>query len=243
MRINKLLGAVVLSLAITGVPAAAVAAERTEGDKFANNYGYGNDAGDRFAGRTPQELSTHRALASLHRHHKLVIENQRTEGDKFANNYGYGTPSETVAAVERTEGDKFANNYGYGTPSDLLVDRGQRADAARWQAQADAYLAGRVADVSTAVERTEGDKFANNYGFGADDDMVVDRGQRADAARWQAQADAYLAGRVAEAATPPSAPTDTELPWTAIALSGSLMVLLAGAAVAMVRHQQPRSMI
>jgi hypothetical protein len=266
MRINKLLGAVVLSLAITGVPAAAVAAERTEGDKFANNYGYGNDAGDRFAGRTPQELSTHRALASLHRHHELVIENQRTEGDKFANNYGYGTPSETVAAVERTEGDKFANNYGYGTPSetvaavertegdkfannygygtpsDLLVDRGQRADAARWQAQADASLAGRVADVSTAVERTEGDKFANNYGFGADDDMVVDRGQMADAARWQAQADAYLAGQVADVSTP-SAPADPGLPWAAIALSGSLMALLAGATIVIVRHQQPRSII
>src|SRR5918996_1072365 len=163
MRINKLLGAVVLSLAITDVPAAAVAAERTEGDKFANNY-------------------------------------------------GFGTPSETVAAVERTEGDKFANNYGYGTPSDLLVDRGQRADAARWQAQADAYLAGRVADVSTAVERTEGDKFANNYGFGADDDMVVNRGQRADAARWQAQADAHLAGQLADVSTP-SAPADPGLPW------------------------------
>ncbi|HZA19522.1 MAG TPA: hypothetical protein VE889_01610, partial [Actinomycetota bacterium] len=101
MRINKLLGAVVLSLAITGVPAAAVAAERTEGDKFANDYGYG----------TPSET---------------VAAAERTEGDKFANNYGYGTPSETIAAVERTESDKFANNYGYGTPSDLLVDRGQR---------------------------------------------------------------------------------------------------------------------
>jgi hypothetical protein len=190
MRISKLLGAMVLSLAITGVPAAAVAAEWTEGERFANNYGYGNDSEDQLTGRTPQELSTHRALARLHRYHVLVIENQRTEGEKFANNYGFGTSSETVAAVERTEGEKFANNYGFGTA----------------------------------------------------DEIVVDRGQRADAARWQAQADAFQAGRVAAASTPPSAPVDPGLPWTAIALSGSLMVLLGGATMAIVRHQ-PRSTV
>jgi hypothetical protein len=166
MRISKLLGAMVLSLAITGVPAAAVAAEWTEGERFANNYGYGNDSEDQLTGRTPQELSTHRALARLHRNHVLVIENQRTEGEKFANNYGFGTA----------------------------------------------------------------------------DEIVVDRGQRADAARWQAQADAFQAGRVAAASTPPSAPVDPGLPWTAIALSGSLMVLLGGATMAIVRHQ-PRSTV
>ena len=164
MRISRLLGAMVLSLAITGVPAAAVATERTEGEKFANNYGY-EDAADQLTGRTPQELSTQRALARLHRHHMLVIENQRTEGEKFANNYGYGPT----------------------------------------------------------------------------DEIVVDRGLRADAARWQARADALQEGRVA-ASTPPSAPVDAGLPWEAIALSGSLMVLLAGATMAIVRHQ-PRSTV
>ena len=236
MRISRLLGAMVLSLAITGVPAAAVATERTEGEKFANNYGY-EDAADQLTGRTPQELSTQRALARLHRHHMLVIENQRTEGEKFANNYGYGPTDE------------------------IVVDRGLRADATRWQAQADALQAGRVAAVErtegekfannygfgtttdevAAAERTEGEKFANNYGYGPTDEIVVDRGLRADAARWQARADALQEGRVA-ASTPPSAPVDAGLPWEAIALSGSLMVLLAGATMAIVRHQ-PRSTV
>jgi hypothetical protein len=237
MSINKLLGLVVLSLAITGVPAAAVAVERTEGEKFANNYGYGNDVQDPRAGRTPQELSTHRALAKLHRNQQLTIDNQRTEGDKYANNYGFGTPSESVAAVERTEGEKFANNYGYGTAGDLVVDRGQRADAARWQAQADAFQAGRVA----AVERTEGEKFANNYGFGTTGELVLDRGQMADLARWQAQADAHLAGGIGVVSTESPAP-QPEIPWAAIALSSSLMLLLAGATMAIVRHQ-PRSTV
>jgi hypothetical protein len=112
--------------------------ERTEGEKFANNYGYGNVDHASLSGRTPQELSTQRALAALYPSHEVAIANERTEGEKFANNYGFGNAGETVAAVERTEGEKFANNYGFGTAGETVA----------------------------AVERTEGEKFANNYGFG-----------------------------------------------------------------------------
>jgi hypothetical protein len=91
--------------------------ERTEGEKYANDYGYGNADEDVLsAGRTPQERSTHLALARLHRLHVLEMSSERTEGEKYANNYGYGNADNTV------------------------VDRGRKADAARWQAQADAYL-------------------------------------------------------------------------------------------------------
>jgi hypothetical protein len=62
------------------------------------------------------------------------------------------------------------------------VERGRAGDSARWQAQADAYLAQQQA---------------------------VERGRAADSARWQAQADAYLAqqqaverGRAADTASP-----------------------------------------
>jgi hypothetical protein len=96
--------------------------ERTEGEKFANNYGYGNVDHASLSGRTPQELSTQRALAALYRSHEIAIANERTEGEKFANNYGFGNAGETVAAVERTEGEKFANNYGFGTAGADLDD-------------------------------------------------------------------------------------------------------------------------
>jgi hypothetical protein len=112
--------------------------ERTEGERFANNYGYGNVDHDPLAGRTPQELSTHKALARLARSHEIAVASERTEGERFANNYGFGTPSQAVASVERTEGERFANNYGFGTPSQVAV----------------------------ANERTEGEKFANSYGYG-----------------------------------------------------------------------------
>jgi hypothetical protein len=96
--------------------------ERTEGEKFANNYGYGNVDHASLSGRTPQELSTQRALAALYPSHEVAIANERTEGEKFANNYGFGNAGETVAAVERTEGEKFANNYGFGTAGADLDD-------------------------------------------------------------------------------------------------------------------------
>ena len=103
--------------------------ERTEGEKFANNYSYGNVDHASLSGRTPQELSTQRALAALYRSHEIAIANERTEGEKLANNYGFGTAGETVAAVERTEGEKFANNYGFGTAGADLDD-GRVATAA-----------------------------------------------------------------------------------------------------------------
>jgi hypothetical protein len=210
MRITKLFGVVVLAVVLGAIPAIGFAAERTEGEKYGNNYGYGVPEEDSLEGRTRQELSTHWALARLPRRHQAV-DHQRTEGEKFAQNYGFGAveSNPVVASVERTEGDKFANNYGYGPVEPLVA----------------------------SVERTEGDKFANNYGFGTTGELVLDRGQLADASRWQAQANAHLAGEIGVVSTESPAP-EPELPWGAIALSGSLMVLLAGATVAIARHQR-----
>lgn len=129
-KIRRLLSAGTLAaVAMIAVPSAAFArqvggtelevqsAERTEGEKYANNYGFGtSDEVKWSAGRTPEEISTHRALAELHRRNELAIASQRTEGEKYANNYGFGTPDKAV------------------------LNRAQLADARRLQAAANAHI-------------------------------------------------------------------------------------------------------
>ena len=81
---------------------------------------------------------------------------------------------------------------GYGTYSITRdeLDRGQIADAARWQGQANAYLKyqaalarGRAADAARLQAQ------ANAYLSG---ERGLTRGQLADAARLQAQGDAFI---------------------------------------------------
>jgi hypothetical protein len=171
----------------TDVPVSA--GERTEGEKFADNYGYGSPDRDVLTGRTPQELSTQKALARLHHRQEIAVANQRTEGEKFANNYGFGRINR-IAAVERTEGEKFANNYGYGR-----VDSGF----------------GRV-DRLAALERAEGERIAS-----------------AEATRTTVDS--------------PTALPNPGSSWETTAITASLIVLLAGAAVMILRRRHPSSAV
>jgi hypothetical protein len=107
-----------------------------------------------------------------------------------------GPTGKAVSAQEWTEAEK----YGFGETGDEVDDRRLVADAARWQGQADAFVA-RQKTIEGAKHANAGDSVAsraenfvnNDYGFGDAGDQVDDRRLMADAARWQGQADAFVA--------------------------------------------------
>jgi hypothetical protein len=157
-RIRRLLAAgTVATVAMIAVAGAAFARpdrgtasdnvrpqERTEGEKYANDYGFGNSDEDLWsAGRTRQEISTHLAFARLNHSHELAVSSQRTEGEKYA------------------------NNYGFGNLDGAVVDRGREADAARLQAYADAHVRRRMAPAEEFVSDLYGFRMAQE-GIGAD---------------------------------------------------------------------------
>jgi hypothetical protein len=85
-----------------------------------------------------------------------------------------------------------AGLVAYHASPDPLV-RGQAADGARWQAQADAYLTQRQAlERSQAADGARWQAQADAY---LTQRQALERSQAADGARWQAQADAYLTER------------------------------------------------
>jgi hypothetical protein len=166
--------------------------ERTEGEKFANNYGYGITDREATLGRTPQELRIQRALESLARSRQAVFD-QRTEGEKFANNYGYGSPIDRIAGVAATR-----------------IDRLARVESTH-------------ADRLAGIEATGAERFASNhFRFGPD-------------------------SRGASVATVPSeSPVVLPEPgtsWESMAITASLVVLLGGTALLIVRRRHPSSAV
>jgi hypothetical protein len=170
---------------------------------------------------------------------------ERTEGERFAQNYGFGSSEETVVAVERTVRVKYANN----------VDRdGRLADAARLQVQADFYMAlPRHPDVGlaqrtteelshqkalarlsltreqpkVAIERTEGEKYAQSYGYTSADLGI-------------AGIEPTESGKVASASS--EIPANDGVPWDSIAVWTALIVL-AGAVTVLDVRRHPRASI
>jgi hypothetical protein len=206
-RIRRLLAAgTVATVAMIAVAGAAFARpdggtvsdnvtplERTEGEKYANDYGFGNSDEDLWtSGRTPEEISTHLALARLNHIHELEVSSQRTEGEKYA------------------------NNYGFGDLDGAVVDRGRKADAARWQSLADAQLRRRM---------DPADEFVSDlYGFRMAQEGIVSGGSEA-----------------ASVSTEPSS-VDGLQGGQIVTLTVSL-VLLAGIGVVIVRNQRSRTAI
>jgi cell wall-associated NlpC family hydrolase len=115
---------------------------------------------------------------------KPVSAQEWTEAEK----YGFGDAGDSVAS----RAEEFVNNYyGFGDAGDQVDDRRLVADAARWQGQADAFVARQKTIDDSVASRAE--EFVNNYyGFGDADDQIDDRRLVADAARWQGQADAFV---------------------------------------------------
>jgi cell wall-associated NlpC family hydrolase len=137
-----------------------------------------------------------------------------------AEKYGFGDAGDSVAS----RAENFVNNYyGFGQADDQVDDRGLVADAARWQGQADAFVARQKTIGDSVASRAE--NFVDNYyGFGEAGDR---NGSKV-------------------ASLPPSSPVALPEPglslWT-MAITFFTPILVAGIVIMFVRRGSLRSAI